>query len=342
MGVSLKELNDGFLQGAEEYRYINGAGIFFNKKRSTSTPHNTTYLRSIKFKDDNKYLFVIDVDYETFDEIMLNVGKALYHTIYNLFGIKSIIKVSGGSGIQIVLGMNFPKHYEQSDCLFTMKNLAYTLWLLSSIQSLYGVKFGRYNKKDHERFIDPRLYERRRMIRSFSIHHKTKMFSVPIMPDDTYADAYLKSSLSAPLWSTPLEWLHCDEVGFLYRAQDGGSKAATMVELGALPQTTHEGPISSDAVFEGLPPSLKAVATFDGHIGHEYKWNLVVWMHTKQNMVAEDIERWIWKYCKWNDLDSRDRTAYHIRYTCQWADNIMAKNGREPLKKWVYNGVPDL
>ena len=81
----LVKLNRRFCKGAEELRYIlkddNGNAYFSNEK--IPAPDEGSWLRTIKFKDTNEYLFVLDIDGEGLDEGMLRGVQGLYDTIKN-------------------------------------------------------------------------------------------------------------------------------------------------------------------------------------------------------------------------------------------------------------------
>lgn len=331
----LEILNKNFLSGALELRYITHDGVFTNRKPRGATPLNTTYLRSIYYKTPGKFLFVMDIDYYILNEGVIDVARALYKAIYNLYGIEPLLKASGNTGAQVIFKIKFGNEYSEDECLENMCNTAYTLWLLSRIDRKYHVGFGERKKEGGLKFIDSRMYQRRRMIRSFCLHQGSGYYSVPFDINDSLDDVIAKMRLDKNIdmdnAEIPSIKFSTDMAIYKYKRRNGGIKKADVQKL----LTEVDLDIELDDVFDRLPKMLRAVVLMEDDTPHSYKWNLVAWLRAVERMKPKEIVAWIWNNCKWNDLNSLSITAYQVNWTCRWVDSKMTKNSRPPVNKWV-------
>ena len=93
---TISDLNLTFCEGADEMRYVvpksNSKGFFFSND-VIPEPTEGSWLRSIKYKDENAFLFVLDIDTKKFDRNVLIAARGLYDTIKNYLHKKPVQSV---------------------------------------------------------------------------------------------------------------------------------------------------------------------------------------------------------------------------------------------------------
>ena len=82
--TTISQLNLTFCEGADEMRYVvpkeKEDGFYFSND-DIPLPDVGSWLRSIKYKDENAYLFVLDIDAKKFDRNVLIAARGLHETI---------------------------------------------------------------------------------------------------------------------------------------------------------------------------------------------------------------------------------------------------------------------
>jgi hypothetical protein len=172
------------MDGAAEYRFSVG-GRYSNHLPPYGNPFNTTFLRSIRYKDCNDWLWVADLDSPSMNQEVLYASKVFNTIATNLIGTAPVLKFSGSAGMHNMLRIRFPENWEEPRVMEALCNLSYNIYKLCEYDTDSGPLFGRFSKKKCERpFYDTSLYEPFRIVRGVSIHHKSELYSVTIDPRD--------------------------------------------------------------------------------------------------------------------------------------------------------------
>ena len=162
--TTISELNLTFCEDADEMRYVvpkeDGKGFFFSND-VIPEPDVGSWLRSIKYKNENSYLFVLDIDTKRFDRNVLISARGLYDTIKNYLHVEPVLKASGSKGVQVIFKINFNENIEEHIALKSMENLAYTLYKISTPEVRKRLRF------DDTPGIDCAMFTKRRKLRSF-------------------------------------------------------------------------------------------------------------------------------------------------------------------------------
>jgi len=334
---TIEQINEEFLRGAEDYRYsvmVRGTERWLNDPPKHSTPHDTSYYRTIKYKDDNTYMFVIDVDGHNFNRTSLSANAKLYLSTKKLFSVEPLLKASGMKGAQLIVDVDFPDNWAEKTCLHGLARVAFTLWKYSNIKKLFKVDFG---LKLPGTYVDACMYKKGRVVRSFSKHLGSGLYSVPYKWTDTVNQVKNRMSLKTePMWPEIPELWYLDIEKELedytdkYYFEVAGPGEASLKHLDETRvKRQHAG--NPGEVYSKLTPRLKKVADMSADIMHDFKWPLTLYLYCELGMSRTEIINWIWKECAWHDLNNISKTAYHVNYSCNWADET---GGKAP--GWVY------
>jgi len=335
---TIEQINEEFLRGAEDLRYsfmVRGVEKWGNDLPKWGNVHNCSYYRSIKYKGDNTYVFVCDVDGHEFNRTSLSATAKLYRSAKKLFSVEPLLKASGMKGAQLIMDVDFPDNWTTKTCLHGLARIAYTLWKDSRIKELFKVDFG---LKLPGTYIDSCMYKRGRVIRSFSVHLGSGLYSVPYKWTDSFNKVKKRMTLEIePIWPEIPEIWYPDIEGLLedytdrYFFETQGPGEATLKHLDETRvKRQHAG--NPGEVYSKLTRRLKKVADMSADISHDFKWPLTLYLYCELGMSRTEIVNWIWKNCSWHDLNSLQTTAYHVNYSCDWADET---GGKAP--RWVYD-----
>ena len=112
--TTIDELNLKFCEGADELRYVvpKKDGFFFSND-VIPEPTEGSWLRSIKYKDENAFLFVLDIDTKRFDRNVLIAARGLYDTIKNYLHVEPVLKASGRKGVQLIFKLVFEEDIDE-------------------------------------------------------------------------------------------------------------------------------------------------------------------------------------------------------------------------------------
>lgn len=317
----LNILNDLFCEGAESLRYINqkvgDSGTpyqFFSNTTIPPSPHEGSWLRSIKFDELNSYLFVLDIDGKGITRELLKGVYGLYDTIYNYLHIKPLLKASGSKGAQIIFRLNFPNEISESKCMEHMRNLAYTIWKISTYETRKVILF------DDVPGIDCAMFKRNQMLRSFCIHLGAGKYSVPFKYGEGAWIVKKRMSLERPpLYFEGFPELDFDETNILH----------TYEKKTYLPKVTLERTLKisrastmseRDEIYKALPSIIKRLVSAE-HIEHDLKWPVITYLHIFERMNEKEIVDWLFEQANWDDLTRVETTNYHVNWTCNWARN---------------------
>ena len=342
MTHTLQSLNDSFCSGAESLRYINqrigekGAPYqFFSNTVVPSSPEEGSWLRSVKFDNMNSYLFVLDVDGKGIDRELLKGVYGLYDTTYNYLHVKPILKASGSKGAQLIFRLNFPNNIDASQCAEHMRNLAYTIWKLSTYQTRKRVLF------DDVPGIDCAMFKRNQMVRSFCKHLGSGNFSVPFKYGEGTWIVRRRMRLEKP----PLEFDGFPELDF-----DESKILHTYEKKQFLPKVSLEKTLKisrassqseRDEIYKALPNVIKRLVSAD-HIEHELKWPVIVYLHLFERLNEKEIVDWLFEQSNWDDLTKTDLTNYHVNWSCNWARDCVSKdNPKIPMPKYILSEITD-
>ena len=334
---TIEQINEEFLRGAEDLRYsmmVRGTERWFNDKPKYATPHNSSYYRSIKYKGNNTYVFVADVDGPSFNRTSISANAKLYLSAQRLFSVSPLLKASGMKGAQLIMDVDFPDHWTEKTCLHGLARIAFTLWKDSCIKQLFGVKFG---LKLPGTYVDACMYKKGRVVRSFCKHLGSGRYSVPYKWTDNIRQVEDRMLLKTePLWPEIPELWYSDIEGrleeytdkYFFETQGPGETVLKRLDETRV-KRQHAG--NPGRIYTQLTPRLKKIADMDADIHHDLKWPLLLFMYLDLAMTRGEIFDWVWKNCAWHDLNDISKTRYHINYSCDWADET---GGRAP--RWVY------
>ena len=315
----LLKLNRRFCKDADELRYIlrddNGNVYFSNDK--VPTPEEGSWLRTIKFKDKNEYLFVLDIDGEGLDEEMLIGVQGLYDTIRNYLHVKPLLKASGSKGAQIIFKLVFDEHIQEEDCLEHMRNLSYTLWRISTPNVKERILF------DSKPGIDLHMFTKKRMLRTLSKHLRSNRYSIIFAREDNIDVINHRMDTGEGLEFKKFPTLEFSEDFIIYTYFSEKEKIAVSFEN--LPQFDERRELKKDERFKSLPRFLKRILLAE-HVEHNLKWPTIAYLHVFERMNPNDIVEWLWKNSNWIDLSNVRITNYHVRLTCNWCQKSMLKN----------------
>ena len=315
----LVKLNRRFCKGAEELRYIlkddSGNAYFSNEK--IPDPNEGSWLRTIKFKDKNEYLFVLDIDGEGLDEGMLRGVQGLYDTIKNYLHVKPILKASGSKGAQIIFKLVFDEHIREEDCLTHMRNLSYTLWRISTPIVKEHILF------DSKPGIDLHMFTKKRMLRTLSKHLRSNRYSIMFAREDNIDVVNQRMDTGDGLEFKKFPTLEFSEDLIIYTYFSEKEKIAVSFEN--LPQFDERRELKKDNRFKSLPKFIKRILLAE-HVEHNLKWPTIAYLHVFERMHPNDIVEWLWKNSNWIDLSNVRITNYHVRWTCRWCQKSMLKD----------------
>ena len=317
--TSISELNLTFCEGADEMRYVvpkqDGNGFFFSND-VIPEPDTGSWLRSIKYKDENAFLFVLDIDTKKFDRNVLLAARGLHDTIKNYLHVVPILKASGSKGVQLIFKLKFDENIEEHTALKNMQNLAYTLYKITTPEVRKRIRF------DETPGIDCAMYTKRRMLRSFCKHLGSNMFSVPYKYEDDFKPVKKRMNLDVPLimFDTFPEVQYNDEYVIYEYTTSTNDIGVLLEELPDL-DPDNKKVAADNKIYQRMPTIFKRVVDCD-HVDHGLKWPLITYMHIWERMQPKEIAEWLWQYSGWKDLSNVKLTMYHINWTCNWVDGL--------------------
>ena len=312
---TISDLNLTFCEGADEMRYVvpKGDGFFFSND-TIPEPEVGSWLRSIKYKDENSYLFVLDIDAKRFDRNVLIAARGLYDTIRNYLYVEPVLKASGSKGVQIILKLNFDENVEEHIALKNMENLAYTLYKITTPEVRQRIRF------DEKPGIDCAMFTKRRMLRSFCKHLGSNMFSVPYKYEDDYMTVKKRMTLEiAPLSFQSFPEVNYKDEYVIYEYTTSTNDIGVLIE--ELPDLKPDDKkvAAENEIYKRMPTIFKRVVDCD-HVDHSLKWPLISYLRIWECMQPKEIAEWLWQYSSWKDLSNVKLTMYHITWTCNWLD----------------------
>ena len=312
---TISDLNLTFCEGADEMRYDvpKGDGFFFSND-TIPEPEVGSWLRSIKYKDENSYLFVLDIDAKRFDRNVLIAARGLYDTIRNYMYVEPVLKASGSKGVQIILKLNFDENVEEHIALKNMENLAYTLYKITTPEVRQRIRF------DEKPGIDCAMFTKRRMLRSFCKHLGSNMFSVPYKYEDDYTTVKKRMTLEiAPLSFQSFPEVNYKDEYVIYEYTTSTNDIGVLIE--ELPDLKPDDKkvAAENEIYKRMPTIFKRVVDCD-HVDHSLKWPLISYLRIWECMQPKEIAEWLWQYSSWKDLSNVKLTMYHITWTCNWLD----------------------
>ena len=315
--TTISELNLTFCENADEMRYVvpkeDGKGFFFSNN-VIPEPEIGSWLRSIKYKNENSYLFVLDIDTKRFDRNVLISARGLYDTIKNYLHVEPVLKASGSKGVQVIFKINFNENIEEHIALKSMENLAYTIYKISTPEVRKRLRF------DDTPGIDCAMFTKRRMLRSFCKHLGSNMFSVPYKYEDDFKTVKKRMMLEIP----PISFKSFPEVNYndeyvIYEYTTSTNDIGVLLE--ELPDLKPDDKkvASENEIYKRMPTIFKRVVDCD-HVDHTLKWPLISYLHIWERMQPKEIAEWLWQYSGWKDLSNVKITMYQITWTCNWVD----------------------
>tara|TARA_R100001082_G_scaffold31253_1_gene15866 strand:- start:20548 stop:21693 length:1146 start_codon:yes stop_codon:yes gene_type:complete len=317
--TSISEINLTFCEGADEMRYVvpkqDGNGFFFSNDIKPK-PDEGSWLRSIKYKDENAFLFVLDIDTKKFDRNVFLAARGLHDTIKNYLHVVPILKASGSKGVQLIFKLKFDENVEEHTALKNMRDLAYTLYKITTPEVRKRIRF------DATPGIDCAMYTKKRMVRSFCKHLGSNMFSVPYKYEDDFKTVKKRMNLDVPpiMFDTFPEVQYNDEYVIYEYTTSTNNIGVLLEELPDL-DPDNKKVAADNKIYQRMPTIFKRVVDCD-HVDHCLKWPLITYMHIWERMQPKEIAEWLWQYSGWKDLSNVKLTMYHINWTCNWVDSL--------------------
>jgi hypothetical protein len=187
------------------------------------------------------------------------------------------------------------------------------------------------------------MYKKGRVVRGFCKHLKSGLYSVPYEPTDNLKKikSYMKLEEELP-WPSIHDYWYLDIVDkleeysnkYYFESKGQTINDALLERLDAIDVTKRRG--RPDDIYRRMPKRLKQIVNLDADIKHEMKWPLVAYLWYEEEMEPEEIVQWLFKNCKWHDLNDLDKTKYQVGWTCsKWASKVLKKGGN-PVPRWVY------
>lgn len=317
----VKRMNQAFCFDAEELRFETMEGKFFKGRyaRAEDVPDNVGVLRSIKGRD-NVYMFVMDFDGRGKNTRIIEAARLARLGLRNYFGIYSQIKDTTSKGLHVYARLKFPEDYEEEKILEWMRDAAYTVWSLMHLGD-HPYKIGIGKNKDPP-YIDMRMFEKGRLVRGFSRHPKTLEYPRHIDWEQRHGmlENYLELMEEKPLEKPLLKASVFDSI-----VQPRKWKRNTVV------------PVDAPDLLLRMPKRLQEIVLDDSDVGHDYKWGVVAWIYSETGWDPEQIAKWVWDNCKWEDLNDMEKTLYHTKWTCCWMEKSREQSGRYPMPRWIYD-----
>jgi len=341
--AQLRQINDEFLIGAEGLRYsymVPDRGELFAMTSRNPDPLSISVYRTIKYADKNKYLFVVDIDGTRFNNQTLSAGFKVRHIARKKLHMHLQPKASGMKGNQLLCDISFPETYGPLKCLEGLARVAYSLWEWSGVEKMFDVGFGLGLEGV---YIDACMYKKGRIVRSFSKHLKSGLYSVPYEPNDPMSKikSYMKLEEELP-WPVIHDYAYLDIAEqleeytdkYYFESKGQAINDALLERLDGMDFTKRRG--RPDAIYSRMPKRLQQIVNMDADIMHDMKWPLTAYLWYQEEMEPEDIIQWFFKNCKWCDLKNLDITTYQVSWTCNsWANKVLADGGN-PVPRWVY------
>ena len=337
-GRELQAINRKFCLGAKLLRWQTHDNRFTNVNPGEGRNRwdiSVPWLRSLQFKRHNHYIFFIDIDGFRLDERILNASKDVQAELNNLMNTNyAIMKASGKSGAHIYLRLAFGLNWTEHHCMEKMLDIAYTVYENAGLAKK-GFLIGPLKKDGLEHdcpgFIDTRVYAPERMIRGFSRHPVSKLFSVPYTDKDDLISVQARMRLLDPITNyvdfPPVVFGRPDLLH--YEATTAYTNSDVPVDVQFL-RSMVDKDFRGDPVYQRLPDTLKAIVRMKNDIKHDMKWPLLCHLAFYELMNPEEICKWVWKYCKWQDLTDWNKTFDHCVYSYNWVNNRKVFNTLMP------------
>lgn len=347
----LKAINKRFCYGAEKLRWQLPNKVFDNNNPNTDDEFdiNAGWLRSLTPTGNCPYVYFLDIDGKVLDTPMLKAGIRLAKILHGITNRRPVYKASGKAGLHIYYKFWFPRNWTRDHIFEKMRDLTYTAYERSGIKD-QGYLCGMLKKdslpENCPGFIDMRVY-RDGMIRGFSYHPGSGKYSVPFLEEDSLSLINKRMELKVQMpknvnieampFSMKWDLDHYKESTTYTEAR----KSRDMSYLERMVDKDYKG----DKYYKSLPSYMKAIVRMDDDIDHDLKYVLVShFAYYYPALSGDDIAEWIWKRCKWDDLDDFGTTAYQANYIKSWIeknkkfDNVFGfhNSGGRPLKKENY------
>ena len=341
---SLSRINHDFVARAKHCRWELSPGRFTNRfpEGRNRDDIEMGWLRSIRGKKRSTFLFPIDIDGKDFSLQTINSSFALGEALYDIVGEIPHFKASGRSGAHLYYLFYFPDNWTEFHVLEQMKNLAYTAYLNSKMAE-DGYLFGPI-KKDAlpsgcPGFVDTCIYRIDGMIRGYSIHPNSGLYSVPYRLGEAYDVVRGRMRLMCEM---PFEKFQHIKFNPRWKL-DKYEETELFSRRGLLPNLSHlrdmvDSDYKGDKYYQSLPDSLKAIVRMGSDVKHELKWPLVAHMRFYWLMEPGQIAEWILRRCKWSDLDNKEITYDQCYATCKWVDRAKIISNPEGLS--LVNNIP--
>lgn len=195
----LHELNRGFCEGTIEYA-IETETYFKRHLIAMPDPNPEIAVYRCVWNADGSLLFVIDVDAPGKLETAFYVAKAIYY----LTGKKCLVKFSGHKGFHVAQHIDFnseswKSHLDEINQFNSIQE--YLKAVLRGITTVVDktTTDEKIARKKGIPCLDLRMFEQKRLIRGFSYHLKSGLYSVPVFDTDELEDVLKRAKLEAPL-----------------------------------------------------------------------------------------------------------------------------------------------
>lgn len=317
----LRRINRSFCRDALSHRWQFTKGGFTNTNPAESDyweiNERWAWLRSIDCRKKNMFMFTMDFDSDKLGTNILNSVKKSAKVLEDITGKPGMLKASGSSGAHVYQKIIFPHNYTVQHCMTLMKDLAYTVYKKGHLKKR-RLLIGPYKKAElspwESGFIDTRVFKHNGMVRAFSIHPTTMLYSVPIFEDDSINDVQERMRLETKIPFVEVAVVKYSPKWDLekYVEKDVFERNPINLDLKAMEKLVDRA--RGDRYYKLLPDTLKGVACMDGDPHHDLKVALVHHLHYYYLMTAEEIRAWLNDNVKWNDFDVNSQQTQYQCY----------------------------
>lgn len=309
----LEKLNMDFCAGAREIAIQTNFGWKRNVKTVPALSSDYSIYRSV-WNADGSMLFVVDVDsYGKFEQAFY-VMRAVYY----MMGRRALVKSSGNKGVHLTQRIDFNSESWKKHAGEISRFPNVQSYLKATLEGLTKEIKGTTTDEKTARkkkgvCLDRKMLDRKRVIRTFSVHLKTGLYSVPVFPDDDELDDVLeRAKLNT---SMRLETVEIPEFNLFGLARLPGEGRRSTLARESPPEKppveAETQPTTPRLKYEGdVPPCVKRLLSRKGgNPTHPERFFLVSWLNDRGHSKKEILE--LIRSLHWSDYDA-NVTDYQV------------------------------
>jgi hypothetical protein len=257
--------------------------------------------------DSHGMLFVVDADGYG------DLKQAFYvmRAVYYLTGCNALVKFSGSKGFHVIQRIDaksesWKKHADETNAFPNVES-----YLKATLEGMTRlIKNTTTDEKEARKknlvCLDAKMFERKRLIRGFSVHLETGLYSVPVFPDeDELEDVLKRARLESPMG---LDDVVIPEFNLFGLAQLSTKDKPSTLRRESPSEKTSVGEKTPSPAFRlkdeaNVPSCIKLMLSKrNQNPNHSKRFFLVSWL-SNQGYSREDILELI-RSLGWTDYDS--------------------------------------